>query len=52
MSEEKTVKKSISLSENLAKRIKKYSEKEKRSFSAQMALWAEKALEKEELDND
>lgn len=38
------VKKSISLPEDLAQKIKEYSEKERRSFSAQIALWAEEKL--------
>ncbi len=44
MPKEKMVKKSISLPESLAERIKEYSEKQKRSFSAQIALWAEEKL--------
>ncbi len=52
MSEDKMVKKSISLPENLVERIKKYSEKEKRSFSAQMALWAERGLEEVEKEEN
>ena len=44
MAKEKMVKKSISLPESLAERIKEYSEKQKRSFPAQIALWAEEKL--------
>ncbi len=44
MEKTKIVKRSISLSEDLAEAIKKYSDKQKRSFSAQMALWAEEKL--------
>ncbi len=48
MSSDKMVKKSISLPQELVERIKKYSQREKRSFSAQIALWAERALEEVE----
>ena len=41
----KIIKKSISLPEELAEEIKKYSQKQKRSFSAQIALWAEEKLQ-------
>ncbi|MEO0835923.1 MAG: hypothetical protein AAFY16_08045 [Cyanobacteria bacterium J06642_3] len=39
------VKKSITLPKELVDEILKYSKKQKRSFSAQMALWAEQKLE-------
>lgn len=44
MSEDKIIKKSISLPKKLADEIKEYSLKQKRSFSAQLALWAEEKL--------
>jgi metal-responsive CopG/Arc/MetJ family transcriptional regulator len=44
MSEGKIVKKSISLPQKLADEIKEYSSKQKRSFSSQIALWAEEKL--------
>jgi metal-responsive CopG/Arc/MetJ family transcriptional regulator len=44
MSEHKVIKKSISLPEKLADKIKEYSLKQKRSFSAQIAMWAEEKL--------
>ena len=50
MTDNKIVKKSISLPKKLADEIKKHSVKEKRSFSAQIALWAEEKLN--ELKNE
>ncbi len=44
MTKTKMIKRSISLPEELAEEIKKYSEQQKRSFSAQIALWAEEKL--------
>lgn len=44
MSESKIVKKSISLPKKLADEIKEYSSKQKRSFSSQIAMWAEEKL--------
>ncbi len=44
MENTKIIKKSISLPEELAEEIKKYSRQQKRSFSAQIALWAEEKL--------
>ncbi len=51
MSENKVIKKSISLPKKLADEIKEYSLKQKRSFSAQIAMWAEEKL-KEINQND
>lgn len=45
MSESKIVKKSISLPKKLADEIKEYSSKQKRSFSSQIAMWAEEKLQ-------
>ena len=44
MSESKLVKKSITIPEHIANEVKKYSVKEKRSFSAQISLWLEEKL--------
>lgn len=44
MNENKIVKKSISMPKKLADEIKEYSSKQKRSFSSQIALWAEEKL--------
>lgn len=48
----KIVKKSIILPEKLAEEIKNYSIKEKRSFSAQIALWAEQKLNELKENNE
>ena len=42
--EDKVIKRSISLPKNLADKIQEYSSKQKRSFSSQIALWAEEKL--------
>jgi metal-responsive CopG/Arc/MetJ family transcriptional regulator len=49
MKQSNVIKKSVSFPPELVEKVKKYSEKRKRSFSAQVSLWVEEKLKEAEL---